>query len=401
MVSTKIVARKYKKNAKNEVPLYIRLTANRKSQFIALGVSVIIDYWDEKAMQVKRGHPNMARINNFLTTKFAELQSKAIESEEKTPDNTNKVSQLLKGIEKVDFLKYFDEYNQRLLLKNKINSHRRSNTVYNKIKDYMKGEPLYFEDITVKWLKDYEHHLISIVKNSMNTLYTEMKAIRKLINEANNEDIISIPKSPFTKYKLKWEQVDKNYLTEGELMAVENLELPENSCIKVHRDIYVFATYAGGLRISDIFQLRWRDFDGEKICIKTQKTNSIVSIKLPNKSKEIINSYKTNASGLNSFVFPILSKYNNLEDEKEKQRAISAANAYVNKDLTKLAKMAEIEKHIHFHTSRHTFATRALRKGMRIEYVSKLLGHANIKTTQIYAKIVNEELDKAMDVFNE
>jgi integrase len=352
-------------------------------------------------MQVKRGHPNMARINNFLTTKFAELQSKAIESEEKTPDNTNKVSQLLKGIEKVDFLKYFDEYNQRLLLKNKINSHRISNTVYNKIKDYMKGEPLYFEDITVKWLKDYEHHLISIVKNSMNTLYTEMKAIRKLINEANNEDIISIPKSPFTKYKLKWEQVDKNYLTEGELMAVENLELPENSCIKVHRDIYVFATYAGGLRISDIFQLRWRDFDGEKICIKTQKTNSIVSIKLPNKSKEIINSYKTNASGLNSFVFPILSKYNNLEDEKEKQRAISAANAYVNKDLTKLAKMAEIEKHIHFHTSRHTFATRALRKGMRIEYVSKLLGHANIKTTQIYAKIVNEELDKAMDVFNE
>lgn len=400
MVSTKIIAFKHKKNSKNEVPLYIRLIAKRKPQYIALGINVDLDYWDDKAMQVKRGHPNMARINNFITTKLSELQAKAIESEEKSPNDAKKVSQLLKGAEKVDFLKYFDEYNQRLLSKNKINSHRRSNTVYNKIKDYMKGEPLYFEDITVKWLKDYEHHLISTVKNSMNTLYTEMKAIRKLINEANNEDIISISKSPFTKYKLKWEQVDKNYLTEGELMAVENLELPENSCIKVHRDIYVFATYAGGLRISDIFQLRWRDFDGEKICIKTQKTNSIVSIKLPNKSKEIINSYKTSSSGLNSFVFPILSKYNNLEDEKEKQRAISAANAYVNKDLSKIAKMAEIQKHIHFHTSRHTFATRALRKGMRIEYVSKLLGHANIKTTQIYAKIVNEELDKAMEIFN-
>lgn len=400
MVSTKITAFKHKKNSRNEAPLYMRLISNRKPQYIALGVSVNLDYWDEKAMQVKRGHPNMARINNFLTTKLSELQAKAIESEEKSPNDAKKVSQLLKGAEKVDFLKYFDEYNQRLLSKNKINSHRRSNTVYNKIKDYMKGEPLYFEDITVKWLKDYEHHLISTVKNSMNTLYTEMKAIRKLINEANNEDVISISKSPFTKYKLKWEQVDKNYLTEGELMAVENLKLPENSCIKVHRDIYVFATYAGGLRISDIFQLRWRDFDGEKICIKTQKTNSIVSIKLPNKSKEIINSYKTNESGLNSFVFPILSKYNNLENEKEKQRAISAANAYVNKDLSKIAKMAEIEKHIHFHTSRHTFATRALRKGMRIEYVSKLLGHANIKTTQIYAKIVNEELDKAMEIFN-
>jgi integrase/recombinase XerD len=69
--------------------------------------------------------------------------------------------------------------------------------------------------------------------------------------------------------------------------------------------------------------------------------------------------------------------------------------------LKTIATKAKIEKKISFHTSRHTFATRALRKGMRIEYVSKLIGHSNIKTTQIYAKIVNEELDEAMDVFDE
>ncbi len=55
---------------------------------------------------------------------------------------------------------------------------------------------------------------------------------------------------------------------------------------------------------------------------------------------------------------------------------------------------------MNFHSSRHTWATRAVRKGMRIEYVSRLMGHASIKTTQIYAKIVAEELDKAMDVFD-
>jgi site-specific recombinase XerD len=60
----------------------------------------------------------------------------------------------------------------------------------------------------------------------------------------------------------------------------------------------------------------------------------------------------------------------------------------------------EIEKNISFHTSRHTFATLALKKGMRIEHVSKILGHATIKETQIYAKIVNEDLDLAMDLFN-
>ena len=61
--------------------------------------------------------------------------------------------------------------------------------------------------------------------------------------------------------------------------------------------------------------------------------------------------------------------------------------------------MSGINKHIHFHASRHTFATRALKNGMRIEYVSRLLGHESIKTTQIYAKIVNHDLDDAMDMY--
>ena len=73
----------------------------------------------------------------------------------------------------------------------------------------------------------------------------------------------------------------------------------------------------------------------------------------------------------------------------------------INKNLKSIATKAKISKKITFHVARHTFATIALKKGIRIEYVSKLLGHANLKETQIYAKIINEELDKAMDVFND
>jgi integrase/recombinase XerD len=53
------------------------------------------------------------------------------------------------------------------------------------------------------------------------------------------------------------------------------------------------------------------------------------------------------------------------------------------------------------HTARHTFATRLLRKCSRIEYVGKIMGHANIKETQVYAKIVNSELDNAMELLND
>jgi len=165
-----------------------------------------------------------------------------------------------------------------------------------------------------------------------------------------------------------------------------------------HRNIYVFATYAGGLRISDILQLRWSDYNGNRILKTTQKTKSTVSIKLPGKAKEIIEQYKSKESNPEHYIFPFLK--NGIEySDKALLNAISSHTAYTNKDLKVIAELAEINKNIHFHTSRHTFATRALKKGMRIEYVSRLLGHSSIKTTQVYAKIVNQDLDDAMDKF--
>ncbi|MBC7747870.1 MAG: tyrosine-type recombinase/integrase, partial [Methylotenera sp.] len=74
--------------------------------------------------------------------------------------------------------------------------------------------------------------------------------------------------------------------------------------------------------------------------------------------------------------------------------------ALINKNLKFITKRAKVEKSISFHISRHTWATRALRLRVPIEIVSKILGHANIRETMIYAKIVNAEMDKAMDLFN-
>lgn len=89
-----------------------------------------------------------------------------------------------------------------------------------------------------------------------------------------------------------------------------------------------------------------------------------------------------------------------LDTPKTLDRAIASKTALINKSLKKIAKKAEIDKNISFHVARHTFATIALKKGMRIEYVSKLLNHRNIKTTQIYSKIIDNELDLALDNLN-
>jgi site-specific recombinase XerD len=69
-------------------------------------------------------------------------------------------------------------------------------------------------------------------------------------------------------------------------------------------------------------------------------------------------------------------------------------------DLGKLSRMAGLDKRITFHTARHSWAIRAFQKGTGIEYVSKLLGHASVKQTEVYARVMNLELDKAMEIFN-
>lgn len=165
--------------------------------------------------------------------------------------------------------------------------------------------------------------------------------------------------------------------------------------------MYVFSAYAGGLRIFDVLQLKWENFDGERVLVTTQKTGSVVSVKLPAKALEIVNSYKTGVTKPSDFVFPLLKNDVDYSDPAVLYDAISSMNAYTNKSLKEIKTSLKWSKNLNFHTSRHTWATRALKKGMRIEYVSKLMGHSSIKTTQVYAKIVNADLDQAMKEFDE
>ena len=86
----------------------------------------------------------------------------------------------------------------------------------------------------------------------------------------------------------------------------------------------------------------------------------------------IINKYNTANTNSFDFIFPMFNNKINLNDPRELDSAISSATAYINKNLKIICKKVGIEKNISFHVSRHTFATRALTKGISIDKVSKL-----------------------------
>lgn len=402
MASISVIYRKDKLTKLGEAPIHFRIIKDRKVSYIASGLKLPEDHWDFKKNCIKPKHPNSARLNSFLSNKFTELQDQVFEHETIQKSlTTRQLRDKVYGKKPTDFFPFAESLFKGYLTAGRIGTYDKNTSIIEKFKNYAGKKNIAFQDITVEYLTKYEKYLSEDLKNKTNTIQTNFKVIRQIFNEAYKQDIIEHSVIPFNKYKIKSEKTNRTYLSEEELTKIENFKTTPGTRLELHRDMFIFAAYSGGLRISDMLQLQWKHFDGQHINFTIKKTGSQLSIKVPNKGLELIRKYKPAQENGNAFIFPMFTSKINLDDPRELDNAISSSTAYVNKNLNHIKTKLELDKPVSFHISRHTFATRALRKGISIDKVSKLMGHAAIKETQIYAKIVSAELDKAMDVFND
>lgn len=402
MASVIILRRVCKTNERGEAPIYLRIIDKRRTKFKFCDVWVPEYLWDEENKQVKKGYPNYVKVNAHIAKKYNNALKVAIDLDEnKFTLFSKKASREIDGRPPVNFILYAEAYAKTLSDAGKIGVYRKTNAVINKLKNYPGGSNLMFHDMTYEFITGYANYLKKTYGNSSNTITSNFKVIRKIMNDGIKEEILSRDDNPFYKIKLRSEPSKREFLTEEELIRIEDLKLEPGTRIYHHRNAYVFAAYTGGLRVSDILQLKWKNFDGSHINIVMYKTNRQLNIKLPKKALDVLKLYKTKDILPDDLIFPLLPANRDYTIPTALHNNINTATTLANSDLKMIKTLAKIHKTLSFHTSRHTFATLALKKGIRLEYVSKLLGHSNVKETQVYAKIINEELDKAMDVFNE
>jgi site-specific recombinase XerD len=307
-----------------------------------------------------------------------------------------------------DFFEYVENRKDIMDKEYTIGTIRRYKCAVKKLRSFCKRDLLYFDDINVTLIRDFQQYLLSGCKNHVNTANANLKVIRRLLVDAVAEGLIPFEKNPFNKIRLKGQSTKQTFLLDDELEKLEKLKLPKDSQLNHHRNLYIFSAYACGIRISDLLMMRWRNVSGDRLYFQIRKNKECLGIKMPPKALQILDFYrsitenKNCQTGINpdAFIFPLLRVEPNETDRKKIHNAISSATAYTNKDLKKLQIRARLNKHISFHTARHSWAVRALQKGMRIEYVSRLMGHASVKNTEMYAKILDCELDKAMEIFS-
>lgn len=83
-----------------------------------------------------------------------------------------------------------------------------------------------------------------------------------MLDEAISEDLMPFEKNPFNRIKLKSQKTFHEFLLDEELSKNEDLQLKSGSMMDHHRNLYVFSAYTGGIPISDLLMMRWRNFTG-------------------------------------------------------------------------------------------------------------------------------------------
>lgn len=403
MASIKLVLRTQQEDGTGQSPIYIRLIKDRKAKFVTTGVKAKASEWDDEKQRLKKNYPNSARMNAFLTQKVADAQAQVADVERTRKSvSARKLKEAIKGKEDPNFFNYCD---RRLEKIKSIVSYRTAD-IYNiyikKFEKFIGHRDFYFSDINTTLVGDYASYCKKTLKNGNTTTHMSLKILRIFYNDAMKEELIPYAVSPFEKVKIPKSNVERQYLNKQQLKDLENLDLSQKPHAVVHRDMFLFSVYAGGLRISDVLLLQWKSYNEEtqKITKVIQKTQKQHTFKIGTKAVEIINKYKPKNPNPDAFIFSVLENPERIfVDEQFKSLKLRGKIRLGDVHLDKMGEEIKLPFKLHFHLSRHTFDTNALNNGMRIEYVSKLLDHSSIRQTQVYAKIVSEELDNAVDNF--
>ena len=281
-----------------------------------------------------------------------------------------------------DWLKVYDA-DQKRMGKHTAISIRQLSVV---LKEY-KGEKLTLRDVDKAFCVGFIDFLRNTYKTATGkplkpvTIENYCACLNCALNAAVRAEVIA--ENPFAKVsatdKVKAQESTREYLSIEEIKAIIATPCKYDAV----KQAYLFSVYCG-LRISDVRALRWGQVaaNGNQthIEIVMQKTKAPLYLPLSQQAIKWMPERNGKADEERVFALP--------------------CHTTLNMILNRLAKDAGISKHITFHTARHTFATMMLTLGADLYTTSKLLGHTDVATTQIYAKIVNKKKDDAVNLVN-
>ena len=375
------------KEGKTSVMLRIYLN-NERLSLGSTGISVKSSQWDKEKERIKGRTTEALNTNLQLDNIASGLQSifRRIEMSDVVSLERIK-SEFLGKKEEIDTLmQLFEKHNGDVAKQVGVSVGKATLQKYNVCKRHFseflekqyKRSDLKLTELTYVVIREFDLYLRTEVEQNPNTATKTMKTFKTITLLGQKMGVLL--HDPFMNHRFHIEPVNRGFLTDEEILLIahKQINIPR---LELIRDIFIFSCFTG-LAYIDVSNLTPDHIvtlgDKQWIMTQRQKTSVETNVLLLDIPKAIIAKYggKTYRNGK---LFPMLT------------------NQKTNSYLKEIADICGIKKNLTFHLARHTFATMSLSKGVPMESVSKMLGHTNIRTTQIYARITNKKIEHDME----
>jgi len=379
MITTKIIFdRKHQAKKDGTGTIEIRVTVARRAIYISTGVRVCEKEWKAGRIVNRTDAPALNERIGIIYEIVDREANRCIKVGQ--PINTAAIKKMVWNekdamSDEPSFLEWFEHQTEILNLSHGTVKHyislRTRLIEFGKIKQWA--------DVTTENISEFDAwlHKRRLGNGEAITdaaVYKYHKCMKAMLNRAVTFD--KIDRNPYDRLKFKRGETENiEYLTEDEMKAIVNLKVPTGTQIEVARDLFIFQMYTG-LSYSDTQAFDFSQY--KKVKGKWINTGERI---------------KTGVAYVSSLLPPAVAVL-----EKYGWTVPKIDNADYNHLLKVVGTMANISTKMHTHLARHTFATWMLRNGAKIENVSKMLGHTNIRQTQRYAKVLAESVHEDFDM---
>lgn len=383
---------KHRKNSTGTCPLMMRITYRKERINITLSIRITEKQWDAQRQKLKGLSTNTEETNNLLDT-FKARAFHAYNSLLKVEEqiHVRQIAEKMHGEEvvHVDLMEAFDRHIKNMLARLGVDvalgTIIKYRTIKNKVMKFLRvkyrTDDIPLSSVDRKFITELDQYFRGVLKSQNNTVLKNMQQLKTVLRVCKLNDWMR--HDPFEFYLFKFKETFREFLTMEEIQKLALCDGLSQGLEEV-RDVFLFQCWTG-LAHADLYKLKPQNVrteaDGVRwLYLQRTKTTAMVHVPLLPMSEKILNKYSSHAKCL----------------EKGNLLPVTQ-NQPMNRALKKLGELAGITKSISTHMGRHTFATTVLlNNGVKIETVSRLLAHKNIRTTQIYGKITDMKVSADM-----
>jgi integrase len=319
-------------NSKKLHPITIRIIKDRKPSYIYLGQAIKLNQWDDKNRRVKNTHPDYLEINQLIISKLSKANKSLLNAEIKDENLTSrKIKKQIVTKHGNDFFEIAKVYLKNIEERKKFHQLDIEIKRIKVFKDFIKNDKLFFNELDVDLLMKFQNYLLNKRNLKKRTVVNYMITIRTIYNLSISNSVADIKFYPFGKgkYQIKFPETQKIGLNAEEITLMENME-GLTTAQEYALQVWLLSFYFAGIRVSDVLQLKWRDFKDNRLSYRMDKNSKLVSLKVPNKVLKILSKLERDENSV--FLFKELEGVD-LKDKRFLKTRIKTATRNFNRRL--------------------------------------------------------------------